>query len=301
MPARPFPTPAAVARSPGLTLASRRIVLLGIALAAVGAALHLGLHPKDLVPTRGGLALAGEFLARALSPALAYEEGPPGPSAPSLLVNAAGAAYTTVVYAAAAVSLALLAGFPLALLASQAWWWRNDRPGRGARAVLGRIAAPAAYGGARAAIALLRSVHELLWAVLFLAAFGRSDLAAVIAIAIPFAGTFAKVFSEMLDEAPRDAAEALAAAGAPPLAVFAFGLLPRALPDVTAYAFYRFECALRSSAVLGFFGYPTLGYYVAAAFENLHYGEVWTYLYALVALVLLADAWSGALRRRFVA
>ena len=75
-------------------------------------------------------------------------------------------------------------------------------------------------------------------------------------------------------------------------------MLPRALPDMGAYAFYRFECALRSSAILGFFGYPTLGYYISLSFENLYYREVWTYLYALVLLVALVDWWSGALRRR---
>jgi phosphonate transport system permease protein len=72
------------------------------------------------------------------------------------------------------------------------------------------------------------------------------------------------------------------------------------LPDLTAYTFYRFECALRSSAVLGFFGFPTLGYYIAASFENLHYGEVWTYLYALFILIVIVEWWSGIIRRRFV-
>jgi phosphonate transport system permease protein len=67
---------------------------------------------------------------------------------------------------------------------------------------------------------------------------------------------------------------------------------------MTAYTFYRFECALRSSAVLGFFGYPTLGYYVAASAENLYYGEVWTYLYALFALIVVVEWWSGSIRRK---
>ena len=93
-------------------------------------------------------------------------------------------------------------------------------------------------------------------------------------------------------------AAALRATGASPAQVFAFGLLPRALPDMAAYAFYRFECALRSSAILGFFGLPTLGYYISASFDNLYYREVWTYLYALIALVVLVETWSGRLRRR---
>jgi phosphonate transport system permease protein len=147
----------------------------------------------------------------------------------------------------------------------------------------------------------MRSVHELLWAVLFLAAFGLNSFGAVIAIAIPYGGTLAKIFSELLEEAPRESARALAQLGASPAQRFAFGLAPRALPDMCAYAFYRFECAVRSSAVLGFFGFPTLGYSIAQAFENLHYREVWTYLYALIALVLLLELWSASLRRRFVA
>ena len=52
---------------------------------------------------------------------------------------------------------------------------------------------------------------------------------------------------------------------------------------------------------LGFFGFPTLGYHIAASFENLYFGEVWTYLYVLVALVLAVDWWSGQVRRRLVA
>ena len=54
-------------------------------------------------------------------------------------------------------------------------------------------------------------------------------------------------------------------------------------------------------AILGFFGYPTLGYYIAASFENLHYGEVWTYIYAMFLLVAVVDWWSGSFRRSFAA
>ena len=137
--------------------------------------------------------------------------------------------------------------------------------------------------------------------MLFLAAFGLSTGSAVLALAIPYAGTLAKVFSEILDEAPRESGFALRAAGAGPGRVFLFGALPHALPDMAAYGFYRFECAVRSSAILGFFGYETLGYYLRSSFDDLHFREVWSYLYALIALVLILEAWSGALRRRFVA
>ncbi|MEM8994656.1 MAG: ABC transporter permease subunit [Acidobacteriota bacterium] len=265
------------------------------------AAWQLGLDPSDLVPSRGGLQVARDLFSRALSPALTYEAADLPAGITPLPVKALEAAWMTVKLAVAAMSLAIPLGLLLGFLAARVTWTLDEGPGadRPAAGALHRAKA-LVYGSVRVVIALLRSVHELLWAVLLLSALGLSPLTAVIAIVIPYAGTLAKVFSEMLDEAPRDAALALRVAGAGPVQVFLLGLFPRALPDISAYAFYRFECALRSSAVLGFFGYPTLGYYLAASFENLHYGEVWTYLYTLLGLVLLADFWSGALRKRLV-
>jgi phosphonate transport system permease protein len=290
----------AVRRAP-FAMRRRGVVLLAIALAAGIAFLALDAPLAGLVPQRGGLAIVRGFFARMLRPALTYETAVP-PGTPPLLLEALGGLRRTLVFAVAAMSLAVPAGFVLGFLGSTAWW-SGDLAGGGSSVsrALRRSVAPAVWGAMRALIVGMRSIHELLWAVIFLAAFGLSTTSAVLAIAIPYAGTLAKVFSEMMDEAPRDAALALRGAGAGPAQVFCFGLLPRALPDMGAYAFYRFECSVRSSAVLGFFGFPTLGYSISAAFENLHYGEVWTYLYALGALVVGIEIWSSALRRRFVA
>lgn len=279
----------------------RSWVVLAIAVAGLWAAGVLDLNPRGLVPSAGGLDVARQLFSRALSPAWTYQsEGLPEGVQP-LPMKALQAAWVTVTVAAAASSLALVLGLVFGFAASTSRWTIEPSAAVGLRARWRRTVRYAFFVLARLLIAVLRSVHELIWAVLLLAALGISQLTAVIAIAIPYAGTLAKVFSEMLDEAPREAADGLRSLGATPSQIFLFGLLPSALPDLCAYAFYRFECALRSSAVLGFFGYPTLGYYIATSFENLHYGEVWTYLYTLLGLVLAADAWSGALRRRLVA
>lgn len=275
------------------TLRPRSAVLIAILAAGIWAALALDLAPAGFEVSPGAWRVLGEFFGAALRPALTSESG----SGIALLPKALEGIRTTVVFAAAAMSLSLVMGLLLGVLASSAWWTCDPTGSSRFR----RSAKPLLYGSARALIALMRSVHELLWALLFLCAFGLKEINAVIAIAIPYSGTLAKVFSEMLDEAPRDSSEALCAAGGTRMQVFVFGLLPRALPDMGAYAFYRFECALRSSAILGFFGYPTLGYYISLSFENLYYREVWTYLYALIAIVALVDWWSGALRRRLVA
>jgi phosphonate transport system permease protein len=280
-----------------LPLGRRGTTVLAIALAGAAAWWLLGLSAGDLAPTAGGLRLTRDFFAAAVHPTLTYESGLAPVGSQSFGVTILQAVARTVTFAAAALSLAIVAGLPLGFFSSSSWWVHESL---GRRPAL-RALALGLQAVARLLAACMRSVHELLWAVVFLAAFGLNTASAVIAIAIPYAGTLAKVYSEMLDEAPAEAAAALRAAGAGPGQVFAIGLFPRALPDMAAYSFYRLECAVRSSAVLGFFGYQTIGYYLRASFENLHYREVWTWLYVLLGLVLLLEAWSAALRRRFVA
>lgn len=288
-------------RAATLSFGTRAGVLASLAVAGVLAWFVLGLEPSDLMPNEGGWSIARRFFAGAIRPAFDYEgEVPPGTE--PLWWSVLGFLRRTIVFAAAAMSLALVVGIVLGFFGSSAWWSDSIRGGSGPLArALARTLWPTTWFLARTLIVLMRSVHELLWAVIFLAAFGLNTFGAVVAIAIPYAGTLAKIFSEMVDEAPRDAGHALTSLGATPLTTFWFGLVPRALSDMAAYAFYRFECAIRSSAVLGFFGFQTLGYGIAQAFENLHYAEVWTYLYALALLVVLVEVWSGALRARFVA
>lgn len=281
---------------------SRRGRLLVLLLVAAGVAwVSLGLSPGDALPGEAGRGVLALFLEGAVSPALTYQAAEVPAGTPPLLAKVLAASWRTVVFAAAGMSLSFLIGLVLGFLGATSWW--ADEGGC-ATTTVGRTlrcyVMPAVYAVVRVVIALMRSVHELLWAVLFLAAFGLNSFSAVIAIAIPYGGTLAKVFSEMLDECPRDSARSLRAIGAGPVQVFLWGLLPRALPDMGAYSFYRFECAVRSSAILGFFGYPTLGYYLRLSAENLFYREVWTYLYALFAIVLLLELWSSQLRRRVV-
>ena len=68
-----------------------------------------------------------------------------------------------------------------------------------------------------------------------------------------------------------------------------------ALPDLAGYGFYRFECALRSSAILGFVGLGGLGFQIQLALDDLRFREVGTYLLALIVAI---ELWSSRLRRR---
>lgn len=280
-----------------LPLGARGFFFLAILAAGTWAAAFLGLFRGEGAGRDTSASSAAEFFAAAFRPALVSQAPEPFGGA-SLLPGVFEGMHRTVVFASAALGIAVVMGLLMGFLGSTAWWSGEVAGGASPLSrVLRRAVLPLVYGASRVVIALLRSVHEIIWAILFLAAFGRSNAAAVLAIAIPIAGTLAKIFSELIDEAPRDAAVVLRGAGAGPASVFTFGLLPRALPDMMSNLFYQFECAIRSSAVLGFFGFPTLGYYISGSFENLYYREVWTYLYALLFLVVAVEVWSAAIRR----
>lgn len=273
-------------------LGMRSMTLVFIALSGVIAARYLGLDIGGIVPRDAGKALASDLFSAALRPALSYETDVPL-GTPPFGLKILQALWQTVLFAAAAMSLALPLGLGLGVLASDRFWTLGAGASRQPAAIQRFLQV-----GVRTLIALMRSLHELLWAVLFLAALGLNSAAAVVSIAIPFAGTLAKIGSEMIDETSTQPPRALVGAGTPPLAALFVGVLPAAAPDLLSYSFYRFECAIRSAAVLGFFGYPTIGLYVAQSFENYQLREVWTYLYALVALVVAVEAWSRAVRRR---
>jgi phosphonate transport system permease protein len=265
----------------------KRWFFVGGALLFVAGLWILGASPRDLFPGEAGRKTAGSFLGSAFRPAFHFEDTElraSGASFGGKIVKALG---LTVGYAVVAMSLALIFGIVGGVLGSRAWWPRST------------LFLQVLRIGSRLLATAVRSVHELMWALLFLAAVGTSPLAIVFAIALPYGGTLAKVFSELLDEQDRATAEVIRATGGCGFSGFLAGVIPRALPDLTTYGMYRLECAIRSSVVMGFVGIPTIGYEIKTAFQDGHYREVWTYLYLLWGMVVFFEWWGGQVRERF--
>jgi phosphonate transport system permease protein len=138
--------------------------------------------------------------------------------------------------------------------------------------------------------AFIRAIHELFWALIFLQLFGLTPLTGLLAIAIPYAGTFARVYRELMDESDPQAADALPH-GTGALSAMIYTRLANAWPHLVAYTSYRTECALRSSAVLGFIGLPTLGYYLESAFRTGDYSGAAALLYLFFAVIASLRFW----------
>ena len=195
------------------------------------------------------------------------------------------ASWHTMAYAVAGMSLAVMLGLPLGVLASGVVAERQS----GGR----RVAA----ASVRLLLAAMRSVHELVWALLFVAAVGLSPMAAILAMAIPYAGILGRIYAELLQDVPAEPIAALKTTGASPLRVVLYGYLPMALPDLLSYTFYRLECGIRAAAIMSFVGIDGIGFQIELSLADLLFRQVWTLLIFLVTLVVVVDWWSGRVRR----
>jgi phosphonate transport system permease protein len=258
----------------------RLVAVVAIALSAYEAG--LGQWHRDVF-NWGGLLQAWQFVTASVSPDLT----------PAFSAVIGRASLVTLAYAVVGTGLSIALGLGGGILSSVIWW-RTLFPQGHALAWLGR----GIWLVVRGLLAFPRAIHELIWGLVLLQIFGLDPLVAVVAIAIPFGAIVSKVFSEILDETPHEALYALLNAGVPPLKALLYGLLPQALPNLLSYTFYRFECSLRSSAVLGIIGAGGVGYEIFLSLQSLRYDQLWTGFYALILLNGAVDAWSAMVRRR---
>src|SRR5680860_363037 len=196
-------------------------------------------------------------------------------------------AWRTLAYAVAGMTLAIAFAFILGILASGVL--AKDKPGR-----------LISKGILRGLLGFMRAIHELVWAWLFVASIGLTPFAAIFALVIPYGGTLGRIFADILNDVPEEPISALKSSGASKLQLLLYGYLPFATTDMISYTMYRFECAVRSSTIMSFVGLGGLGYQIQLALQDLNYNDVWTYLFFLVALVVVIDFWSNILRRWLV-
>ena len=199
--------------------------------------------------------------------------------------------WRTVAIATAGLTLALVLAVPLALLSVRVL---------SISALTGPMAPLPALVRllVRWLLVVLRSVPELIWALVFVRVVGLGPTAGVLAIALTFTGMLGKVYAEILDSAEPHAAASLLRNGSGRLQAFLYALLPQNAAELTSYTVYRWECAIRSSAVLGFVGAGGLGQQMDASMKMFEGAEVATMLLVFMALVWLADRISAWLRQR---
>lgn len=231
------------------------------------------------------------FEPASLQPTLTFLAGfvPPRADAEFLRL-VARETWRTVAIATAGLALAFVIAVPLTLLSVRTL---------SVSGLAGRMGTlPAALRLAvRALMVVLRSVPELVWALVFVRVVGLGPTAGVLAIALTYGGMLGKVYGEILESGEAHATASLLRNGAGRVQAFFYGLLPQNAGELTSYTVYRWECAIRSSAVLGFVGAGGLGQQMDNSMKMFNGGEVSTMLLVFVLLVWGADRLSGWLRR----
>ncbi|MBI2181438.1 MAG: phosphonate ABC transporter, permease protein PhnE [Deltaproteobacteria bacterium] len=193
--------------------------------------------------------------------------------------------------------IAVIIGFPLGLLGTHTLMVRgilNEAELQGVP--VRRSLRYAIYFLARGVLSLFRSIPEFVWAFMFVRAVGLGPFPGVLAIGVAYGGMLGKVYSEIFEGVNDRPLEALQSLGANKLQIFFYGWFPQALPNFVSYTLYRWECAVRASAILGLVGAGGLGQQIEISMRMFNFNEVLTLLMILFLMVAGVDYLSARVR-----
>ena len=156
------------------------------------------------------------------------------------------------------------------------------------------------YFVTRRAMEVARTVPEVVYALIFVVAFGVGPLAGLLAITIHTIGALGKLFSEVnenIDPAPM---EAVRACGGGWFTVMRFAVLPQVMPGVTAYTLWRLELNIRAAAIIGFVGAGGIGQELYTAISMNYYEDISAMVVMIVLVVTLIDLTSERVRHALI-
>jgi phosphonate transport system permease protein len=147
---------------------------------------------------------------------------------------------------------------------------------------------------------LFRTVPELVFALIFVYAFGLGSLPGVLAIAVHSMGALGKLFSEVNENIAMGPGEGVRAAGGNWMQLVRYGVVPQVLPGFASYTLLRFEINVRASSVIGFVGAGGIGQELYSVIRQFIYVDISALVLLLIITVALIDITREHLRRRLL-
>lgn len=147
---------------------------------------------------------------------------------------------------------------------------------------------------------VLRGVDVMIWALIFVRAFGLGPMAGIMAIAVSDTGTLAKLFSEAIENIDRSQMEGVKAAGGGRVNVVRFGVIPQVLPVMLSFSLYMFESNTRSATILGIVGAGGIGLLLADKIRTHAWDQVSVMIILILVTVYVIDFISSRLRSRLI-
>lgn len=151
----------------------------------------------------------------------------------------------------------------------------------------------------RLLVALCRSFHQVIIAIVFVKAVGFGALAGILALTVASIGFIAKLFAEAIEEISLKQVEAIRATGASFMSVIAYGVMPQVLTRFVGFATYQFDSNLRNSTMVGIVGAGGIGGTMFAAFQKFDYDFLLTMLIAIIAMIMLSEALQNWIKKLY--
>ena len=150
---------------------------------------------------------------------------------------------------------------------------------------------------ARAVVALCRSLHPVIVAILFVKAVGFGALAGILALMVASIGFIGKLFTESIEEISLKQVEAVRATGASFVNVILFGVLPQVFARFIGFSTYQFDSNLRNSTMVGIVGAGGIGGTLFSAFQRFDYDFVCAILITIIAIIMVGELLANFVRK----
>lgn len=154
--------------------------------------------------------------------------------------------------------------------------------------------------GARRLLEICRTVPELVFALVFVQAFGLGPLPGVLAIAIHTVGALGKLFAEVVENIDMKPVEGVTASGGTWVESIRYAVLPQVLSNFASYTLLRFEINVRGAAVMGFVGAGGIGQDLLEAIRKFYYSDVSALLVLIIVTVMLIDLGTERVRHALI-
>jgi len=152
----------------------------------------------------------------------------------------------------------------------------------------------------RRILEIARSVPELVYAMIFVFAFGLGPLPGVLAIAVHTAGALGKLYSEVNEAVDPRQIEGVRAAGGNWFQVIRYGVVPQVLPGFASYTVLRFEISVREATVVGFVGAGGIGQELMFVFRQFLFADISAIVLMIILLVCAIDISCEQVRRHLI-
>lgn len=158
---------------------------------------------------------------------------------------------------------------------------------------------PLVYQATRELLNFLRTMPDLVLALIFVSALGLGPLPGLLALGLHTTGFLGKFFAESMERVEAGVYEGVAATGASLLQIVMYAAWPSIIQEAIGYTLYIFDRNVRVATVLGLVGAGGIGVELSAKLRLFEYNQSASLILIIIFTIIAIDYLSTWLRRKF--